>query len=194
MGLTMKKTAFLAYAALALVAGCSHMSPYDYLENWLIREDPVRPFAVPADVIYIQGELYADIGKLSSMTSYARSEVGKGRLDGIARVFAPLVASYEDIEKAVDWYFDHHYSDGRCIVFIGEGYGGSILKTYQENNSEMLREKGLVASFYSPDARQGFVTDSMVRSIQNAVNRARYRRQWGKEMPYGMLEEGKIGQ
>ena len=38
--------------ALIALAGCLwSKSPYDHLENWLIREDAVRPFSIPIDII-----------------------------------------------------------------------------------------------------------------------------------------------
>ena len=83
----------IAIAAAALLAGCWTKSPYDYVENWLIREDPARPFAIHADLIYVQSELYLDMKALPAMHSYAKSEVGYGRFKGVARVFSPLIAN-----------------------------------------------------------------------------------------------------
>lgn len=37
------KRLVLVSAVLALFVGCRHASPYDYGDNWLIREDAVRP-------------------------------------------------------------------------------------------------------------------------------------------------------
>ena len=48
----MKRLAATILAASAL-AGCTTSSPYDYVENWLIREDPVRTFVVPSDLFYV---------------------------------------------------------------------------------------------------------------------------------------------
>ena len=87
----MKK--FLIVAAFVVLSGCQSMSPYDYLENWLIREDPVRAFVVPADIIYVQGDLYTKMSNVSMMFDYAKTEVGNGRFNGLARVFSPLVAT-----------------------------------------------------------------------------------------------------
>ena len=65
----------------ALVPGCK--SPYDYMENWLIREDAVRPFAVPVDIIYVQDQLYDSMKALPEMQSIAMDAVGRGKFDGI---------------------------------------------------------------------------------------------------------------
>ncbi len=175
---------------LLAAAGCrSASSSYDYLDSWVIREDAARPFAIPADVIYVQGELYTDLARLPKMTSYARGEVGKGRFAGLARVFSPLIATPEDVENAVEWYFRHHHDGKRFFVFIGEGEGGALLKAYEEEDSEELREKGLVASFYTDESQKGFVTDEMVKKMRYDLIRARYLRQWGREMPEEMLKE-----
>jgi hypothetical protein len=87
----------------------------------------------------------------------------------------------------MDWYFWHSDS-GRPFVFIGEGEGGALLKAYEESNSDDLKEKGLVASFYTEVSNEGFVKDWMVREVRDAVSRRRYRMQWGREMPDSMLK------
>lgn len=181
----------IAIAAAALLSGCWTKSPYDYVENWLIREDPARPFAIYSDLIYVQGDLYLDMKALPAMTSYAKSEVGHGRFNGVARVFSPMIANKEDLEDAMDWYFSHHHEKNRPFSFIGEGEGGAILKAYEEENSDWLKKKGLIKSYYTETAKKGFVNDSMVREIRNEIIRARYRAQWGREMPADMLKDQK---
>ena len=184
----MKRLVALLFAA-ALFGGCTSSSPYDYVENWLIREDPVRTFVVPADVIYVQNDLYLNVAHVPMMYSYANAEVGNGRFDGIARVFSPLVASADDLERALKWYFKYHHPDNRFFVFIGEGEGGRLLHEYEKKNEDDLKDEGLVISFYTESARKGFVTSEMVSAIKVAVQKARFKAVWGKEMPEGMLKE-----
>jgi len=180
---------FYVLAAGMLAAGCaSAPSPYQYLENWLIREDPVRRFTSHADLIYLQNDLYVDMQMLSAMNLHAKAEVGNGRFNGVARVFSPLVATREDLEMAFDWYFKHYHDEGWPFVFIGEGVGGALLCEYEANHAEELREKGLIASYYTDSSASGFVTDDMVNEIKDAIMRVRYRNQWGREMPEGMLK------
>jgi hypothetical protein len=158
------------------------------MDNWVIRESAVRPFAVPADVIYLQDKLYDDLKSMPAMNYRAKHEVGNGRFDGLARVFSPFVANADDFELAMDWYFKNREGD-RPFVFIGEGVGGAILKAYEEDNKRWLKGKGLVASFYSEIENGPFVTDDMVKDVRNAVMRYRYRYTWGREAPEGMLAE-----
>ena len=179
----MKAKSCLILLAAALFAGCASMSPYDHVDNWLIREDPVAPFFVHADVIYVQGDLYVDMSNVSHMNTYAKHAVGKGKFYGVARVFSPLVATYEDVDRAVGWYLDHHQGGDRPFTFIGEGEGGAMLRAYEAKNAERLAKRGLVASYYSDLQDRDFVTEGMVREIRNAVERARYRAQWGRDMP-----------
>lgn len=177
----MNKTTLLI--ASILVAGClSSKSPYDHLENWLIREDPVRPFSIPVDIIYVQSDLYVDTNNVSAMYTYAKEAVGKGKFNGMARVFSPLIATPGDVELAVRWYLDKHHKGERPFVFIGEGTGGAMLKAYEEANAEWLAEKGLVARFYTEKPYKDFVSEDMVREIRNAVALVRYRTQWGRDM------------
>ena len=91
----------------------------------------------------------------------------------------------------MDWYFSHHHEKNRPFSFIGEGEGGAILKAYEEENSDWLKKKGLIKSYYTETAKKGFVNDSMVREIRNEIIRARYRAQWGREMPADMLKDQK---
>lgn len=174
----------------AMCAGCV-ASPYDYAENWLIREDPVRTFVTPADVIYVQDELYVSVSRVPAMQLHAEDEVGRGRFSGIARVFSPLVTDCDDIEKVVDWYLAYHHEKGRPFVFLGEGKGGALLKEFQMKNLDWLQKKGLVDWHYAgaPVKEQGFVTSEMVKTIRHRVLEARYKGVWGREMPEGMLDD-----
>lgn len=176
-----------ALIAAVLVSGCK--SPYDYMENWLLREDAVRPFAVPADIIYVQDLLYDNVSALPEMQSTAMDAVGRGKFNGFARVFSPLVATEDDVEMAVKWYLKHHNGSGRPFAMIGEGEGGELLKTYAEKNAAWLEKKGLVASFFVSLPDKDFVSEEMIRKIRNRASAVRYRRQWGREKPEGMLGE-----
>ena len=183
----MKIKLFAILLSAAVLSGCK--SPYDYKENWLIREDAVRSFSVPVDIIYVQDRLYDSMKALPEMQSIALDAVGRGKFEGFARVFSPLVASEDDVENAVEWYLDHHNGSGRPFTFIGEGAGGALLKAYAEENADWLEKKGLVASFYSETPDDGFVSADMIRVIKNRAAAVRYRRQWDREMPEGMLEK-----
>ena len=179
----MKTKTMFALLAAAALSGCRSTSPYDHRDSWLIRDDPVRAFTVPADVFYVQGEPLAGEDGIPSMYSHAQLEVGNGRFAGFARVFSPLFSDAEDIGEAVEWYFRHHHEKNRPFVFIGEGEGGRMLKGYESRNSEKLKERGLVASFYTDAARKRFVSPEMVREIRSAVMRHRHRVIWGRDLP-----------
>ena len=181
-----KRIAAVAVAAVG-IAGCKS-SPYDYYENWLMREDAIRPFAVPADIIYVQSDLYTHMAMLPTMYSYVNSEVGNRKFYGLARIFAPLVATQEDMDNALKWYFGRCHESGRPFVFIGEGEGGRLLRTFEERYQVPLKEQGLVASFYTEDARKGFVTEDMVRSIKIAIAQKKFRAAWEKDMPAEMFD------
>ena len=176
--------------AMVLLAGCCLLSsPYDYMENWLIREDAVRSFSIPADVFYLQSDLYANVESLPLMSAYAKAEVGGGRFAGLARVFAPLIVSEGDLDRALDWYFRYHHERKRPFFFIGEGKGGALLKAYEEKNANFLKAAGLLKSFYTDEARKGFVTSDMVKEIKASITRARFKAIWGREMSQMMPKE-----
>ena len=181
----------LVSAAIAVcVGGCFSLhSPYDHTENWLIREDAIREFAVTADIFYVQGGLYDSRSKVPVMYAYVNSEVGKGKFNGFARVFAPLIANEEDLRLALDWYFRDHHSRRRPFVFIGEGEGGKLLQAYEQRNLSKIQARGLAASFYTDTAYKGFVTNELVKEIKAAVARVMHRKCWGRDMPEGMAKE-----
>ena len=181
----------LAAAAIATgVAGCFSLpSPYDQTENWLIREDAMREFAVPADVFYVQDGFYVSKSKIPVMYAYVNSEVGNGKFNGFARVFAPLIANEDDLNRALDWYFRYPHSKHRPFIFIGEGEGGKLLQAYEQRRLRKMRKLGLAASFYTDTAHKGFVTDETVKEAKAAVARLLYKRCWGRDMPGGMANE-----
>ena len=186
---------WLCVAAVTATSGClSSKTPYDYMENWLIREDAVRPFAVPVDVIYVQDHLYVSMNELPKMLSTAHDAVGRGKFSGFARVFSPLVASEEDVENAVEWYIKHHNKSGRSFVMIGEGEGGALLKAYAEENAEWLEGKGLLGFFFTEVPYKDFVSKDMIRTIRNRAAAVRYQREWDREIPPTMFEEGQTGE
>ena len=179
----------LAFAGMALAGCCTSKSPYDYLDNWLIREEAIRPFAVPTDIIYVQDRLYRATQELAEMHSWALDAVGRGRFEGIARVFSPLVSCEDDVAMAVRWYVRHHNTTRRPFVLIGEGQGGALLRVFAEENFEWLVNKGLVARFYSPKPDPNFVSDEMIRKIKSRSAGVRYHREWGRVVPEGLLEK-----
>ena len=103
----------------------------------------------------------------------------------------PLIASEDDLQRAFQWYMrGHHYKKRRPLIFIGEGKGGALLQKFEIEHDGILKDRGLVASFYTDAARKGFVNADMVRKIKDAIARVRYKATWGREMPDGMLSPG----
>ena len=164
----------LSLLALAALPGCRSSSTFEYAESWLIREDPIRPFAVPSDLIYIQDELYDDMAKLQTMAHYAQTQVGNGRFNGVARVFSPLVETEADVENALKWYFRYHHSKDRPFFFLGEGRGGALLEKYETLHAEDLAKAGLAGSRYSKTPDAGFVNDELVKAVRDEIQKARY--------------------
>jgi hypothetical protein len=174
---------------VAALAGCRSHSPYRYAENWLICEAAIRPFAVPADVFYVQGALYYNIANGPLMYSYALAEVGNGKFGGIARVFSPLIASEEDVALAIKWYFLRFHQRNRPFFFIGEGEGGKLLKQYEQNHQGALKAMGLAGSFYTEVGHKGFVTSDMVKKIKSITEHVRFRSTWRREMTEELVHE-----
>jgi hypothetical protein len=183
------RSAFLLLLVASALAGCQSQSPYRYAENWLIYDAAIRPFAVPADVLYVQGSLYKNIANGPLMYSYALSEVGKGKFIGIARVFSPLVSNEEDVACAIKWYLSHYHQSKRPFFLIGEGEGGKLLKQYEQDHQDALKAIGLAGSFYTDVGHKGFVTNDMVKKIKSIIDHVRFRATWGREMTEEMVHE-----
>ena len=144
---------------------------------------------VYADLIYLPDDLYVSMANLHNVKVRTRNTVGYGRFENIARVYSPLVATPDDLEKAMDWYFSKQHQKDRPFVFVGEGKGGELLKAYEDARYDGLRGKGLAASYYSDGSCTNFVSDKMVEDIKEVFMRVKYRQQWGREMPEGMLKK-----
>ena len=183
------RRAFLPVLLAAALAGCKSHSPYRYADNWLINEAAIRPFAVPADVFYVQGALYHNIANGSLMFSYAQSEVGNGKFNGVARVFSPLIANEGDVAQAMKWYLINFHQRKRPFFFIGEGVGGKLLKQYELDHESSLKTLGLAGSFYSDVGHKGFVTTDMVKKIKSITEHVRFRTTWKREMTEEMVHE-----
>ena len=183
------RSAFLLLLLAAVLVGCLSQSPYRYVENWLLNESAVRPFAIPADVFYVQGALYKNISNGPLMYSYALSEVGKGKFNGVARVFSPLVANEEDVAHAIKWYLSHYHQRKRPFFLIGEGEGGKLLKQYEQDHQDALKAMGLAGSFYTDVGHKGFVTSDMVKTIKSITEHVRFHSTWKREMTEDMVHE-----
>lgn len=173
-------------AALAVLAisGCRFIpSPYDHAECWLMREDALLAFSVPADIFYVQDKLCTDEANISLMSSYVHSEVGKGRFAGLARVFAPLIANEEDLDRAISWYFWHAHDGNKPFFLIGEGEGGKLLQAYEIQHAGELRKMGFAASFYTETGYKGFVNAETVAKVKDMLAKIKYKSIWGREMP-----------
>ena len=149
---------------------------------------------LPQDIVRMLSEIsriraMEGIRRKEYSKDYARMEVGHDKCKGLARVFSPLVASSDDMEAAMEWYFKYHHKKDRFFILIGEGEGGRLLKEYEQKDAEDLKKKGLVASYYTENHRKGFVTPEMVEEIKKTVARARFKRIWGKDMPEEMLSK-----
>ena len=177
----LKRLAFVAVSTIILAGCCS--SPYDYMDYWLVREDSTLTFSVNADVIYLQNELFLGMARLPSMYARAKAVVGRGRFEGVARVFSPLVSSADDVEMVVKWYLKNHHEKKRPFAFIGEGEGGRFLWAYERVHLVELKEEGFIGGFYTDETDSGFVNDELVHKIRDAEMRVRYRNIWGREMP-----------
>ena len=96
-----------AALAVFIVAGCSSVSPYDYGNNWLIRENDIPQYYSKFDLFYI-GKAPAGYGDTHAIQfnwtkTHTNDIFGRG-----VRVFAPEIASPDEsnVTDALEYYLE----------------------------------------------------------------------------------------
>ena len=149
----MKKMLLLFAAAFALFSfcGCSTVSPYDYADNWLIRENDIPQYYSKFDLFYI-GKAPAGYGDTHDIQfnwtkTHTNDIFGRG-----VRVFAPKIKT-PDVKKvagALQYYLDHFHKTGHPFVLLAEGKSADLLYAAMRKVSGMTVKNGFIAA-YLPD-------------------------------------------
>lgn len=141
-----------ALGALCLLVGCTTaVSPYDYADNWLIRENDIPQYHSSFDLFYI-GDIPAGYGdSRRDRFNWVRTHTNDVFGDRV-RVFAPQISD-PDAEKtaaALQYYLDHFHREGHPFVLLAEGKFADLLYQAMRKVDGLSVENGFVAA-YLPD-------------------------------------------
>ncbi len=149
----MKKVLCLLAAVSALLSfsGCSSVSPYDYADNWLIRENDIPQYYSQFDLFYI-GKAPAEYGDTHDIQfnwtkTHTNDIFGRG-----IRVFAPQIKTADagSVAEALQYYMDFFHQEGHPFVLLAEGKAADLLYAAMQKVSGMTVENGFIAA-YLPD-------------------------------------------
>ena len=151
----MKKMLFLFTAAIALLSfsGCSTVSPYDYADNWLIRENDIPQYYSQFDLFYV-GKAPAGYGDTHDVQfnwtkTHTNDIFGRG-----VRVFAPEIKTPDakNIAEALQYYLDTFHKEGHPFVLLAEGAAADLLYAAMQKVSGLTVKNGFIAA-YLPDMK-----------------------------------------
>lgn len=138
-------------AVLFACCGCTSLSPYDYAENWLIRENDIPKYYSTFDLFYI-GKVPADYGDTHEIQfnwtkTHTNDIFGRG-----VRVFAPNFHKLEVqyVRDALQYYLEHFHTEGHPFVLLAEGKDADLLYEAMQEVSGLTAQNGFVAA-YLPD-------------------------------------------
>lgn len=147
----MKKNLYLFAAAFILLLFCGCASPYDYADNWLIRENDIPQYYSQFDLFYI-GKAPADYGDTHDIQfnwtkTHTNDIFGRG-----VRVFAPKIKNpdAENVADALKYYLSSFHQSGHPFVLLAEGKAADLLYAAMEKVSGLTVSNGFIAA-YLPD-------------------------------------------
>ena len=143
---------FVAVAAVLLAGGCA-TSPYEYGDNWVIRENDIPQFYSKFDLFYI-GKAPASYGDTREVQfnwtkTHTNDVFGRG-----VRVFAPKInkSEVDNVRAALEFYLDNFHKNGHPFVLLAEGKEADILYQAMQKTSGLTVKNGFIAA-YLPDMK-----------------------------------------
>lgn len=138
---------------LAVFSGCSSVSPYDFGDNWLIRENDMPQFFSKFDLFYI-GKAPADYGDTHDIQfnwtkTHTNDIFGKK-----VRVFAPEIQEpdVKNVTAALEYYLENFHAPGHPFVLLAEGKAADLLYAAMKKVDGLTVENGFIAA-YLPDMK-----------------------------------------
>ncbi|MBR1966061.1 MAG: DUF3089 domain-containing protein [Lentisphaeria bacterium] len=149
----MKKYISFCFAVAAFWAmfGCVSTSPYDYGDNWLIRENDIPQYFSKFDLFYIgkAPKGYGDTHDIQfNWTKTHTNDIfGRG-----VRVFAPEIdnLNVENVSDALEYYIDNFHVSGHPFVLLAEGKAADLLYEAMRRVNGITVKNGFIAA-YLPD-------------------------------------------
>ena len=142
---------FIAFAGILLIGGCSSVSPYEYGNNWLIRENDIPQYYSKFDLFYI-GKAPAGYGDTHDIQfnwtkTHTNDIFGRG-----VRVFAPEIRKpdVENVAAALEFYLKNFHVPGHPFVLLAEGKAADLLYAAMKKTRGITVKNGFIAA-YLPD-------------------------------------------
>lgn len=142
-----------AFAGIFLLAGCNSASPYDYGNNWLIRENDIPQFHSKFDLFYI-GKASAGYGDTHDIQfNWAKTHTNDIFGNGV-RVFAPEIQNpdIDNVTEALEYYLENFHAPGHPFVLLAEGKAADLLYAAMQKTSGLTVKNGFIAA-YLPDMK-----------------------------------------
>ena len=149
----MKKVFYLAAAVIGILTftGCSTVSPYDFGDNWLIRENDIPQYFSKFDLFYV-GKAPAAYGDTHDI-QFNWNKTHTNDIFGIGvRVFAPEIQTpdIKNVTAALEYYLEHFHAPGHPFVLLAEGRAADLLYAAMKKVDGLTVENGFIAA-YLPD-------------------------------------------
>ena len=142
---------FAAACTILSFSGCSSVSPYDYADNWLIRENDIPQYYSKFDLFYI-GKAPSGYGDTHDIQfnwtkTHTNDIFGRG-----VRVFAPKIKTPDakNVAEALQYYIDSFHKEGHPFVLLAEGKAADLLYAAMQKVSKLEVKNGFIAA-YLPD-------------------------------------------
>lgn len=139
---------FLIAASVLTLFGCAMESPYDYGDNWLIRENDIPQFYSTFDLFYIgkAPSIYGESHDVQFNWAHTHTNDIFGR--GV-RVFSPKLRQpdAENVAEALEYYLTHFHQTGHPFVLLGEGKAAELLYQAMLECSGVTVDNGFIAAY-----------------------------------------------
>ena len=140
----------IVFCVVLLVSGCA-TSPYEYGNNWLIRENDIPQYYSKFDLFYI-GKAPAGYGDTHDIQfnwtkTHTNDVFGRG-----IRVFAPEIQNptVDNVREALEFYLEKFHAPGHPFVLMAEGKAADLLYEVMQKTSDITIKNGFIAA-YLPD-------------------------------------------
>ena len=143
----------IVVSAIVLINGCASVSPYEYGENWLIRENDIPQYYSKFDLFYI-GKAPAGYGDTHDIQfnwtkTHTNDIFGRG-----VRVFAPKIQNpdVKNVTEALEFYLENFHKPGHPFVLLAEGKAADLLYQVMQKADGITVKNGFIAA-YLPDMK-----------------------------------------
>ena len=140
----------IVFCVVLLVSGCA-TSPYEYGNNWLIRENDIPQYYSKFDLFYI-GKAPAGYGDTHDIQfNWTKTHTNEVFGRGI-RVFAPEIQNptVDNVREALEFYLEKFHAPGHPFVLMAEGKAADLLYEVMQKTSDITIKNGFIAA-YLPD-------------------------------------------